>query len=244
MTDKEINTIDAEQDPGTDLALMEARELADIRAEMAAEAALLSSNLTVSSNNISNGNKQFTLPDGTVMGSSMEVIILGHIKAHELYPEGVYNANKPEAPICMSKTKLGEEELPHASIEKPECDTCAECPNNQWGSKGQGKLCKEKYKVAVIVPAHDDSTVYTLSIAATAMKHFDASIGGIQTAYGVKGKNGEPDKKALPCEAIVTAEFMDQAYPLVKITGANARPNPAFAKHYSYSKGAIENLLK
>jgi hypothetical protein len=177
------------------------------------------------------------MPDGTAMGSNIEVVILGHIRSHELYPDTVYNANKPEAPICYSRNLLNEPSMPHKNVDKPECDNCEDCPNNEWGSKGQGKACNETYKVAVIVPAYDPNVPVVLKIASTGMKGFDSSIGGIQKAFG---KNGN---LAMPYAAIVNAEFTDAAYPVVKITGTQARVNPAITTHFKMAKDAVEALL-
>ena len=223
----------------TELSEIEAQELANIQAEMAAQAAELQESLVVESSNISNAGKQFTMPDGTNMGNSMEVVILGHIRAHELYPDTVYNANKPEAPICYSRNYLKDASVPHKNVEKPECDNCEDCPNNEWGSKGQGKACSETYRVAVIVPKHNQTVPMTLKIAPTGMKGFDSSISGIQKAFGQNGN------LAMPYAAIVTAEFTDAPYPVVKITGTNARavsPQELLAYH-RLAKDAVDALL-
>lgn len=227
-------------DEGTDLSLIEAKELAALEQEMAEEAAALSGSLTVASSNISNAGKQFTLPDGTNLGNQMKVVILGYVKFHELYPNTVYNANNPEPPICFGSHKITDEAKPSPLVKKPECDVCDVCPNNEWGSKGQGKACKETYRVAVILPEIDKSIPYILKVVSTGLKHFDTSINAIQRTFG---KNGN---LAMPYAATVSAEFTDAQYPVVKITGTGAEansPKDLLAYHHM-AKDVTEALLK
>lgn len=241
MTKVVEDVIDDAIDAGTDIATIEAKELASLEAEMAAQAAELSESLQVTSSNISNAGKQFTLPDGTNLGNKMEIVILGHVRHRELYPDKVYNSNNPEPPICFSKNRLNEASVPHSSVASPESTSCDGCPNNEWGSKGEGKACKETYRVAVIIPSVSKVTPYVLKVVASGrgLTNFDASVSGIQKAFG---KNGN---LALPFEAIVSAEFTDAQFPVVKVTGDNARLNSDSDKlaYFKLSKDAVNTLL-
>lgn len=216
----------------TDLAEIEARELATIQAEMEADALKMQENLVVKNNRISNKGKTFTLPDGTVMGPALEVVILGYIQANA-YFAGVFDVNNPQPPTCFAYAKPGDELKPTASVEKPECDVCKDCSFDEFGSanggSGKGKACKNEYQVAVIVPSHSPTEVMTLSISATGLDSFNSSLGAIIKNFksAVKG--------------IVTAEFTDALYPVVKITGGV--PNPDAIKHFMLSKEAVQNLV-
>jgi len=224
--EEEVEVITAAET--TELAEIEATELANIEAEMKAEAAAMKENLTVTSSKISNSNKKFTMPDGKEMGDTMELVILGYIDTATYYP-GVYNSNKHEAPTCYAFGEVGKPMLPSGKVEKPQAPSCEECANSQFGSKGDGKACNESYQVAVIVPGESDTPV-TLTIAATGRGSFNTSMSAIINNFGH------------PAKAIVTAEFTEKAYPVVKLTGG--RPNPDFAKHYSVSKAAVATLLE
>jgi len=214
----------------TDLAEIEAKQLALMEAEMEAAAKEMQDNLVVSNNRISNYGKQFTLPDGTAMGPTLEVVILGYIKASAFFA-GVYDPNNKSAPVCFAYAKPGTELKPSSKVEKAECDICSECPNDEFGSadNNKGKACKNEYQVAVIVPSHSPTEVMTLSISATGMNGFDSSLGGIIKGFGSSVKG------------IVNAEFTDAVYPVVKITGG--QPNPNAVKHFMISKDAVKNLL-
>ena len=213
-----------------DIAAVEAKELANIEAQMAAEAQAMKDNLVVSTNRISNRGKQFTMPDGTSMGPKMEVVILGYINASALFAK-TYDPNSPEAPICFAFGLPGTDLSPSKNVDKPESDICSDCPNDVFGTaaNGKGKACKNEYQVAVVVPSQGDQVV-TLAISATGMKQFDTSLGGVIKGFGH------------PAKAIVTAEFTDAMYPVVKITGA--APNPDAVKHWSLAKDAVGTLLE
>lgn len=214
-----------------ELAEIEAQELATIEAEMAAAAQEMQDNLVVSTNRISNRGKQFTLPDGTIMGPTLEVVILGYIRANALF-SSTYDPNSPEAPICFAFAKPGDELKPSSSVEKPEAETCDDCPNDEFGTAlvGKGKACKNEYQVAVLVPSHSETEIMTLSISATGLKSFDTSLRGAMKIFGHTA------------QAILTAEFTDAMFPVVKITGG--KPNPDAVKHFRMAKDAVQTLLE
>jgi len=222
---KEVEVVEESQE----LAEIKAQELAAIEAEMEADAKAMQESLIVTSSRISNSGKQFTMPDGTLIGSKLECVILGFADASALYPPN-YDPNNIQPPICFAVGKPGEPLVPSSKVEKPESETCAECQNDEYGSAptGQGKACKNEYQIAVIVPGQSEVPV-TLAISATGRKGFNSSMSAILKNF------------RHPAKAIVTAEFTDAAYPVVKITGG--RPNPDAVKHYSMAKDAVQTLL-
>jgi hypothetical protein len=65
------------------------------------------------------------------------------------YQEGAENTK----PDCFSNTG----DKPDASVEAPQCKSCAACPHNQWGSKigengGKGKACQDSVRLAISTP--------------------------------------------------------------------------------------------
>jgi len=212
-----------------ELVEIQAQELANIEAEMELAAKAMQESLEVSTSRISNAGKQFTLPDGTVIGPKLECVILGYVDASALYPPN-FDPNNIEPPICYAVGKAGEPLVPNTKVEKPEAEKCSECPNDEYGSAavGQGKACKNEYQVAVVVPGHTETPI-TLCISATGRKPFNSSMSAILKNFGH------------PTRAIVTAEFTDKAFPVVKITGGV--PNPDAAKHFSIAADAIQDLL-
>lgn len=216
----------------TELALKEeeAKQLATIEAEMAASVKAMQEGLVVTSSRISNSGKKFTLPDGTVLGSSMKAVILGYVDASAYYP-GQWDPNNYSPPVCWAVGMPGTALKPSKKVEKPEAGACADCANDAFGSAqvGDGKACKNEYRVAVVVPGFVEMPV-TLAISAKGRNAFNQSLSGVMKNFGH------------PAQAIVDVEFMDEAYPVVKITGG--APNPDFAKHFAMSKDAVEVLLE
>jgi len=224
------------ENESTDMAIKEAeaQEIALMEEEMAIAAAEMKANLGASSNRIRNNGKQFTLPDGTVAGSELKIVILGHVRAHALF-QGTYNPNNPESPICAALGQKESEMKPTDGVEKPQAPSCSECPSNEWGSAtngGKGKECKNSYNVLVVCPDYSTTDTAILTIAATGMTNFDTSMKGI-----IKGCGH-------PTQAIVTAEFMDSTFPVVKITSKDIVPNPDKLAHFGLSKGALEELTE
>jgi hypothetical protein len=83
--------------------------------------------------------------------------------------------NEPSAPDCYSLDGVG----PHPEATNPQCDLCASCPQNAWGSKvtpngQQIKACADKKRLAVV--AADDATgpVYLLEVTPAALKGLNA----------------------------------------------------------------------
>ena len=84
----------------------------------------------------------------------------------------------PSAPDCYSLDGI----RPAIDSEKPQSDSCADCPHNAWGSKiapnGQKlKACPDHKRLAVIQaglqasePSHQNPTVYLLSVPAGSLK--------------------------------------------------------------------------
>lgn len=84
------------------------------------------------------------------------------------------NAGQYEPPPCFSDNGIG----PSRNASKPQARTCAECPNNVWGSKtsavsGKGvKACSDFQKVAVMIPG--DDTVFLLRVPPASLGHLRA----------------------------------------------------------------------
>lgn len=111
------------------------------------------------------GNGQLKLQGAIFPNAEAPVIMLADIHAN-LYYEGDYNPNSPESPACFAfgstdeqgnivgiDTWNGKAEMaPHKDVKERVCDTCAECPMNQFGSArmGQGKACQNTRRIATI----------------------------------------------------------------------------------------------
>ena len=213
----------------TNIALQKDNLPADIEAQMEAAFTELAENMPVGSERISTKGSQFKLPDGTVIGNSIDLVIVDWLDANTLFPEA-YDPNNPAEPICYANAKMGEKLIPSEKIENPQCDNCDECPNNEFGSRGQGKACKNEYKVVVCLPDSTDSMI--IHLPPTARKDFEKTI----KSYSGKFKH--------PVYAISTFEFDPKvSYPKPVIT--TARPNdPDMAKQqFANNSDVKSNIL-
>lgn len=94
--------------------------------------------------------------DGDGARGSIEVVIIkaATVVSKIWYEEG-YVEGSTAPPDCYSNNGV----RPEAASTKPQCETCAVCPRNQWGSRitpagKQGKDCSDSKRLAV-VPLED-----------------------------------------------------------------------------------------
>ena len=77
---------------------------------------------------------------------------------HNIYydPDVRYDPKNPQSPLCYAFGTDEEEMEPHSEAPEKQCDSCAECPLNQFETSktGRGKACKNTFRVALI--AEDD----------------------------------------------------------------------------------------
>lgn len=94
--------------------------------------------------------------DGDGPRGSIEVVILNSSKAvSKIWYEQGYVEGSNAAPDCFSNNGV----TPEPTSAKKQCDSCAVCPHNQWGSRitpagKSGKACADSKRLAV-VPSED-----------------------------------------------------------------------------------------
>jgi len=124
---------------------------------------------------ISMRGSKFRLVEGAVeteVGNTLEVTIVGsNPRTSKVFYANAYNPKaEDKRPSCFSNDGL----KPDASVESPVSNSCANCPNNVLGSKilpsgAKSKLCADQRHLAV-VPAHDPSKIYSLTVPVSGMK--------------------------------------------------------------------------
>lgn len=90
--------------------------------------------------------------------SYIEVVILNIQKSKTFYAEG-YTDGSEDKPDCFSNDGI----TPDSSVTDKQCETCALCPHNAWGSgkndKGEataGKACSDVQRLAIAAPGNMD----------------------------------------------------------------------------------------
>lgn len=90
-----------------------------------------------------------------VAGNKMEAIVLV-ASFRNVWYAGRYDPNNIVNPACFALSMNDDGMAPHANVSKPPNDTCAGCPNNEWGSDpngGRGKACKQTRRL-ILLPGH------------------------------------------------------------------------------------------
>lgn len=115
--------------------------------------------------------------------SELPIVFLGARPCiSKAYYEGSYNPRaEQKGPDCSS----ADGNYPDSNIEQPCSPTCQTCPNNAWGSRGngsKGKACGDYKQVAVMIAGVDQA--FSLRIPPSSFKPYSAyikqlSMGGV-----------------------------------------------------------------
>ncbi len=154
------------------------------------------------------GTKRTVLRDDGDAAASLQVVI---VKANpivtKVYYEGAFVEGSDSKPTCYSDNGV----TPASDAQVPQCDTCALCPHNQWGSSqgengGKGKACSDNRRLAV-APSNDLDNVMLLRVP-------PSSLRALRTYAQALGR-----RKA-PYQAVITKIGFDPnvAYPSFTFT--------------------------
>lgn len=106
-------------------------------------------------------------------GNKLPCIIIAstHLNA---YYEDKFDPDDPKSPVCFAFSPDPETVpmKPHPKSEKPQCETCDDCPMNKWKSDpdgGKGKACKNSRKLALIPSGTTTEDMPTAEIAVLAL---------------------------------------------------------------------------
>ena len=178
--------------------------------------------------------KSFTLPDGTKTREALQLVVVDFVSRNEYY-EGAYNKDEITPPACFAIHPEPKQLAPSANSPDKQCDDCASCPMNQFGSAptGAGKACKNTRLLAVLPPDADDETeIWTLKVSPTAIKAFDGFVASVNRAFQLP-----------PVGVVVTVGFSDaKDYPSLEFT--DPQPNNNVAVHFGRQEEARDMLLR
>jgi len=114
-----------------------------------------------------------------VPGGSINVLTVDHVFENTFYTKA-YDPNNTVNPDCFA---LGRDEktlAPHENSAAPQAESCAVCPQNVFGSKGKGKACQNRRRIAMlsadveeITPEHiQSSDLLYLKLPVTSCKNW------------------------------------------------------------------------
>lgn len=159
--------------------------LADIRAQLAAEVANIQEQIgKPSGNKIKIKDKTFGFPDGSLDEGPISLTIIDFVSRNKFYT-GKFDPKNPAPPECFAVGKNLKDMKPSANSPQPQASNCAECPNNQFGSDGRGKACKNTRFLAVLPPDVTDPSaeLMTLEVSPTGIQRFDAMVNSVAKLY-------------------------------------------------------------
>ena len=151
----------------------------------------------------------------------MEVVVVDYISSNQFY-SGPYDAKNIVPPDCWAIGKDIRSLAPDPDrVTDPEAETCAECPNNEFGTKGAGKACQNRFVLAVVPPdAEADEDLRYLSISPMGLKSFSTFVSGVAARY-----------KKPPVGAIVEVSIVKAGKGFTTSFG-KFKPNPLYREHW------------
>lgn len=128
-------------------------------------------------------NKQFKLPSGDVL-DFLDVVIVDFVYKNAYY-EGAFVKGENSPPNCFSLSTEPLTMVPSANSPEAQCDNCAGCAQNQFGSAGKGKACQNRVLLAVLpTDAGPETPFAILDISPTAVKPFGAYVTAVAKGLG------------------------------------------------------------
>lgn len=179
--------------------------------------------------------KTFKLPDGSEHPGPLTVVILDFVSYNAFFDKP-YKDGDPAAPACFALGLEPTSLVPSAKSPDRQADSCGTCPNNQFGSKGDGKACRNHRKLAVVAGEGDlagdpNSPMWILEVSPTALKAFDAYVSTVRTQFNV------------PPIGVITDVFFDPSSEFQSLRFGNPQPNPNLGLHFARRAAAKERLM-
>jgi hypothetical protein len=164
------------------------------------------------------GGGKFILPDGREVEGSIEAIIVDFRAVHSFWP-GKFDKKDIKPPVCFAVGLNPRQMAPTDNSPDKQAESCQSCPNNQFGSDGDGKACKNMRRLAILPPLDSDEVtadvehdMWVLDVSPTAIKNFDGFVQTIARTF-----------QTPPCGVVVTIGF-DSSVDYGKLVFSNPRP--------------------
>ena len=134
-------------------------------------------------------NKQFKLPSGDIL-DFLDIVIVDFVY-YNTYYEGAFDPNNIVPPNCFALAVEPKGMTPSDNSPDKQCETCAGCWANEFGSSGKGKACQNRVLMACLpTDATEDTPFVILDISPTAVKGFGSYVTSVARSlqrppYGV-----------------------------------------------------------
>ena len=175
--------------------------------------------------------KKFLLPDGTTTAGPLELVIVDFTAKNAFY-EGAYDPKAIAPPACFSIGQNPLKMVPSKNAPLSQSTDCQSCPNNAFGSDGNGKACKNSRMLAVLPPDADaDTPMWILATSPTANKGFDNFVTSVQRVF-----------QTPPIGVVATVSF-DDSVSYAKLVFGDPQMNANIGVHFARQEEAKAMLM-
>lgn len=101
------------------------------------------------------------------------VVVRTNPNVSKAYYSSKYDPNKEDqSPDCYSSNGV----VPDADVQNKQCDSCANCPMNQWGSKisevsgAKVKACSDVKRIGIVPASNVEAPMFQIAVPAASMK--------------------------------------------------------------------------
>lgn len=123
-------------------------------------------------------NKQFKLPNGDT--SDMLTGVIVDFVYYNAYYETAFDPNNITPPSCFSLSPDPTTAVPSDNSPEAQSDGCQACAQNQFGSAGKGKACRNSVLVALLPADADEGTPFMLlNVSPTGIKPFSGYLSSV-----------------------------------------------------------------
>jgi len=135
-------------------------------------------------NNIGIRNSKFTYKQ-EVIPSPLRCIVIDFVHTNTWYDQR-FDPDNPGPPACFAMSLDGENMEPYDVSPDRQSNECNGCKQNAWRTAdvGEGKACKNTYRLAVIAPGKNEDASEAefaiLTIPPTSLKHWEHYVRGLQ----------------------------------------------------------------
>jgi hypothetical protein len=160
-----------------------------------------------------------TLPDGVKTPGPIELVVVD-FAAQNMFYRDPFDPNNIVPPDCFAIGPNPLTLVPSPNSPDPQAKTCAECPNNAWGSKGKGKACNNERRLAVLPPSGDAETpLWTMKVATMGVKSWDSHVNGVKRTFDA------------PPIGVVTTVSLNPNVTYASLIFSDPVPNPEVGVH-------------
>ena len=210
----------------TDIAVLDAelaKEAQNIKTQIAAPT---SPKLSIDKNG------SWVAPDGRVFGEEIRGVVVDFVSANRFY-DRPYDPSNPMVPACFAIGKALADMKPSANSPTPQHDGCADCQHNQFGSRGNGKACKNTREVAFMLESDFEDAnapLYLISVPPTGLKAFDSFVNAAARLF-----DGPPLKAVISVRVVAQATYFTMNF-------VDIAPN-AYYKDFVAMRGEALDML-